>query len=455
MIQFDEWLEERLPGLVGSAHRACVSLVSICLLTVSQFSSPPFSSFFSLHVRDRLLLSSRPCSSSLLFVIAFIFFSSLHLDSPSSFPTLRHQSKQLSILTCNMGVDVPVSRDDYRRQVRQEGNKFTHLSNLENPRSGSDWEYADILTFRVLLKMSDVAKSDNEYPSFLSTHLKEARNRLGVLDDFRSLITIIQGKKWNSLPRAEVRRGKESGSFLGCLDQAVEQERLSRAPSAPERERRNTEPVRYAPLPDEEDEVSSSDSSHTSDVSHEDQTTINRQIKSEFLINSLILDYLQLLELYISDPKDQRKPRLEWSKNPENFEFPIPNSSTLSTRNDGGLIYRSCTNGKWARARPLSCYCSVEVSTSGLTSPQVSLLNGFLQAKSAFHIDGKKTETYAQESSQIIGMIHQRERNVRELGPEARVHPGYVPPQCPTWTLLILKATGSCPSFPSLNTGST
>lgn len=331
-----------------------------------------------------------------------------------------------------MGVEVPHNRDDYIRQVRQQGNKFTHLSKLENPRSGSDWNYADLLTFRVLLKESTFAKSDKEYPSFLNTHIKEARKRLGVSDDFQSLATILRGKKWNSSPRAEVRRGKEFGSFLGFLDEAVEQEPLSRPPIASDREPRNTKPVQYALLPDEEGELSSSDSSHTSDVSHEDQTTINKQIKSELLVNSLIIQYLQLLELYISDPKDQRKPRLEWSMKQENFEFQVPNSATLSTRNDGGLIYRHCANGKWARARPLSCYCSVEVSASELTSPQVSLLNGFLQAKSAFHIEGKKIETYAQESSQIIGMIHQRERNARELGPEARVHSAYVTPQCPT-----------------------
>lgn len=221
-----------------------------------------------------------------------------------------------------MSVDVPRSRDDYRRQVRQKGNKFTHLSNLENPRSGSDWNYADILTFRVLLKKSNFARSDNEYPSFLNTHIKEARKRLGVSDDFQSLATILRGK-WNSSPRAEVRRGTEFGSFLGFLDEAVEQEPFSRPPSASDRERRNTGPVQYALLPDEEGELSSSDSSHTSDVSHEDQTTINKQIKSELLVNSLIIQYLQLLELHISDLKDQTKPRLEWSMKQENFEFQV------------------------------------------------------------------------------------------------------------------------------------
>lgn len=67
-------------GSGGSAHGAGVSLVSICLPKVSQFSLPPFSSsspfttaliFFSLHDHSHLL-SSRLLSSS-LFTTALIF----------------------------------------------------------------------------------------------------------------------------------------------------------------------------------------------------------------------------------------------------------------------------------------------------------------------------------------------------------------------------------------------
>lgn len=42
-----------------------------------------------------------------------------------------------------------------------------------------------------------------------------------------------------------------------------------------------------------------------------------------------------------------------------------------------------------------------------------------------YHVNGKKVEAYAQEASQIIGMIHQREENARKLGPNARIHEEY------------------------------
>ena len=77
-------------------------------------------------------------------------------------------------------------------------------------------------------------------------------------------------------------------------------------------------------------------------------------------------------------------------------------------------------------------YCSVEASTSIVAAPQVSLLIGFSKAKLVYHVNSKKVEVYAQEASQIIGIIHQREGNARKLGPNARFHEEYVTPRCPT-----------------------
>lgn len=266
-----------------------------------------------------------------------------------------------------MGVIAPKTRQDYMRQVQEEGNRFTPLSDLINPRSGSDWNHAELLTFRVLLKRLEVSKSNIEHPPFLTPHLKEAKIRLGVSDGFQTLLNILREKKWNSLRRTEYRRrGKEFGGFLECLDLAVEEKVLPVAPSMPDRERRNTAPVRHAPLPDDEEELFSSDSSQYSDVSHEDYTTIKQQIKSEPVSNSLIIEYLQSLAICISDPEDQSKSSLDWSVDQENLDFQVPTSSALNTRNDGGLTLRCFTNGKWANTWPLSCYCSVEASTSGL-----------------------------------------------------------------------------------------
>lgn len=239
-----------------------------------------------------------------------------------------------------MGLNVPTNLGDYTRQIRVEGNNFTPLSNLENPRSGSDWNHAVILTFRILLKESGYGDSQ-----FLSAHLKKARNMLGDSDGFRALISILQTKKWNHSPRAELRRsGKEFGSFLNYLDEAIEEQPLFVAPTTSGREKRKTAPVRYpqqsddeveplseeeeALLPDEEEEQSSSEASQSSDVSHEDQTTIKQQIKSESVINSLIIEYLQSLAQCISDSSrsEEISPRMDY----ELGQFRVPSTELVN-----------------------------------------------------------------------------------------------------------------------------
>ncbi|MCJ1269317.1 hypothetical protein MMC22_009208 [Lobaria immixta] len=59
--------------------------------------------------------------------------------------------------------------------------------------------------------------------------------------------------------------------------------------------------------------------------------------------------------------------------------------------------------------------------------PPSLLVTGFSKAKSVYYVNSKKVEVYAQEASQIIGMIHQREGNARKLGPNARIHEDYPP----------------------------
>ncbi|MCJ1269316.1 hypothetical protein MMC22_009207 [Lobaria immixta] len=182
-------------------------------------------------------------------------------------------------------------------------------------RSDSDWNHDDILTFRVLLKESGYGDLQ-----FLSARLKKARDRLGDSDGFRALISILQRNKWNRSPRAELRRsGKEFGSFLNYLDETIEEQPLFVAPSTSGGEKTETAPVRYAqqsddeieplseeeeaPLPDEEEEQSSSEASQSSDVSHEDQITIEQQSPAQC----------------IGDSQDQRKYRLEWTMNQDSL----------------------------------------------------------------------------------------------------------------------------------------
>lgn len=206
---------------------------------------------------------------------------------------------------------VPHSADDYYRQVQGQGNRFTPLLKLINPRSGSDWNHADLLTFRVLLRTCHFAN-----PAFLKTHLEEAKRRLKNSDDFQALMAVLREDNWNLSPRTELSRsGKEFGLFLGFLDEAVEEphdeQLLSGAPGVSAREKRNTGPVQYAPLPNEEEEPFNSGSSQTSDVSHEEQIKLKQQIKSESVANTLIIVYLQTLARCISDPKDESNERLD------------------------------------------------------------------------------------------------------------------------------------------------
>lgn len=314
-------------------------------------------------------------------------------------------------------MNAPKDAADYNRQVTNAGGKFVHLSTLEKPESGSKWSSADILTFRVVLTTRDDA-----YPSVLKDFLSVADQRLNTTA-FRNIVAVVKTRPWQYSPRNKLREnGNEFGSFLCHLAEVLEPPCSSEGLRVSDRLKTDKNLPQYYPPSDveadsgaEEQEQEQSESSDNSDRSHEDQDTINRQNKSEMVTGCLIIEYLQSLAQCTKGPDDQEV-HLEWTTDEDTFQFQVPSGSSLTSRNDGGLVYRCLdSQGRWTRAKPLCCYCSIEASICTRTL-SVTLAKHVLQAKAAHNTNGKKIDVLAQEVSQIIGMIHQREQSARDAG---------------------------------------
>lgn len=266
-----------------------------------------------------------------------------------------------------MAIDIPKDIRSYKRAVKAAGINFVPLSRLETPSCGSKWNFADILTFRVILQ-----KQNDEFPSFFY-HLRSETGEKLKSKAFRNVAALVAESAWEGSPRDKLRRiGQEFGSFLSYLAEVLEEPWSSQRVPVPDRPKRD-KPLQqyYMPSDEEEDSAHSvtsteeqeremAESSDDSDRSHEDQDTLNRQNKSETVTNCLIVEYLQTLASCTSG-SDDRKFHLEWTTDQDAFQFQVPTESGLNTRNDGGLVHRRLdAKGKWARVEPLSCYCSIE-----------------------------------------------------------------------------------------------
>lgn len=324
-------------------------------------------------------------------------------------------------------MDLLVPEDEKRYRILAERTKFTSLSTLETPLAGSKWDLPEILTFRVLRN-----KGTSDYPQFLSLFYHDATTTLNDWEDFRNLVDILRERDWANSSRTKLRRiGKDFGPFLSHLAEVIEEKPLARKlPTMTTRQSARVSNMNdkapEATLPDKKEELDvsrasdedqSSGSSEATASSFENQPTLAQQVKTETVPNALIIEYLQSLAMCICESDDQRNFCLEWSTNQDNLQFPIPKGKFVKTRNDGGLVNRSIApRGNWTRVLPLTCYCSIEASFSAFASLQISVLNDFLKAKAVHVVEAKKREVYAQEASQMIGMIHQREENAGHAG---------------------------------------
>lgn len=319
-------------------------------------------------------------------------------------------------------MNVPRDSKSYERFVKAAGHNFVHLSNLERPGSGSKWNLTDILTFRVLYN-----RHEDDFPPILKPLRSVADKRLKS-KAFRAIVGLVEKQVWKGTPHDELQRiGKDFGSFLSYLAEALETPWTIKEVEVSARPRRDIPQAEYKQESDDEEdlfdfEASADDqeeviaeSSDDSDRSHEDQDTLDRQNKSETVTSALIMEFLKSLAKCTRN-SDDRKFRLEWTTDQDTFEFEVPTRAGLVSKNDGGLVHRSLDPyGNWARMTPLSCYCSIEASI-WTHIPSVLLAKHVLQAKAAHFANGKRIVVYAQEVSQIIGMIHQREENSRNSG---------------------------------------
>lgn len=266
-------------------------------------------------------------------------------------------------------MSVPENPRSYHSQVKAAGSNFHPLLTWNTPESGSNWSHAHILTFRVTLKTQE-----DGYPPILRDFLPAAKSKLKA-QAFHKIVELIALKPWLDLPRDKLREmGGEFGSFLSHLGEVDEKPWSSQTVRASDRPKKDTPLPQDYPLSDEDEDVNRSGTSaeeqeweisgrsDNSDRSLEDQDTLNRQNKSETVTSCLIMEYLQSLAQCTRGP-DDREFHLEWTTDQDAFRFPIPTELSVISINDGGLVHRrKDAQKRWARVKPLSCYCSIEVS---------------------------------------------------------------------------------------------
>ncbi|MCJ1260621.1 hypothetical protein MMC22_000483 [Lobaria immixta] len=283
---------------------------------------------------------------------------------------------------------LPQDAATYAQQKRQAGTDFIPLSSWDNPVSGSAWSRVQNLTFRVLLKPR------TRLPDFLDSYSSEIAGKLEV----------------SGFPPHHViyREAKEFASFL--CDLAEMSEQLPRRRASHQMTTRGAVNPAASPKPashtssDENDEEIQSLASSTDSMSVDsnersasqggssfgNQSTIDAEKKIEAVTNHLIIDFLRSVS-YCANDDDNRPFYLEWAISQDNFTFTVPrmmedwSTESQTPKNTGPVNTRECVI---ARLR---------------------------YAKAQYDVEGKPDYVYAQQVSQIIGMIHQREESSRRL----------------------------------------
>ena len=268
----------------------------------------------------------------------------------------------------------PRSKTEYQEQCNSKG--YTPLSSW-TLRSGSEWRYEELLTFRVLYQQ----RGKLRHPDFLEHNILKAKKILNKSQDFKHALRLLYTRDWQKLPHKVLRRqGKVFGNFFCLLAELMEKEPQTATPRKSERNK-NKEPSslssgrgaqKAAVTPAQGSQSSSSESPAVSSgmsessVDYSDAKSLQLQKKSEAVANTIILDMLGSLSACTSnDDEDRGSSQFEWATDQDNFNFKVPKGKYVNTRNDGGLVRRFFDSaGLWTRESAHLCYCSIEVRHS-------------------------------------------------------------------------------------------
>jgi hypothetical protein len=249
-----------------------------------------------------------------------------------------------------------------------------HRLNIE---AGSRWGLHEIGTFKLLRQ-----RNGKGVPFSLTNYILEATRRVEESQEIQNALTLL-ASDWRRHNRSDLLRlAGIFAPFFSLLAEVLEQP----ATPNPDRPNRGSANASASAIIDSEAVSESSQSSLSSEPgsspseppakrfretrsadsyhpSHQsDQSTYDRQVKSEFTTNACVFHFLQCVtESTRNNDDDTASFRLEWSLTQDTFTVDTPRSQFSST-NDGNLVYRDRSSGEWKRRTDLS-YCSIEVIT--------------------------------------------------------------------------------------------
>ena len=248
-----------------------------------------------------------------------------------------------------------------------------HRTEIE---AGSHWGLREIGSFKLLRQ-----RCGARFPVSLQDDAAEALRRVGESQDIQNAVNLLTSN-WRRHNRSELLRlAGTFAPFFSLLAEVLEQ------PATPNSNRylRRADDVFNTAIPEVAGQSSQSSSfsgppsspleppakrfreTHSADSYHpsqqSDQSTYDRQIKSEFTTNACAFNFLQCVTESTRNNGDKGSFRLEWALTQDTFSVETPRSQFSST-NDGNLVYRDGSFGYWKRGTSLS-YCSIEVILCG------------------------------------------------------------------------------------------
>jgi hypothetical protein len=251
--------------------------------------------------------------------------------------------------------------------------------------AGSRWGLREIGSFKLLRE-----RFARITPDALNNYISEATRRVGESQDIQNAVKLL-ASNWRQHTRSDLLRlAGIFAPFFSLLAELLEQPDLP-GPDRPTRASASAaSAIAYAEVVSESSQSSEPGSSpheppakrlretrsedeDSYQPSHQsDQSTFERQVKSEFTTNACAFHFLECVTESTRN-NDDAKPsfRLEWSLTQDTFTVDTPRSQFSST-NDGNLVYRDSSSGVWTRRTGIS-YCSIEVIKN--ESPSHSLVS--------------------------------------------------------------------------------
>ncbi|KAG4024928.1 hypothetical protein MFRU_083g00020 [Monilinia fructicola] len=272
------------------------------------------------------------------------------------------------------------------------------LENRTDIPAGSYWGRGEIESFKILRVRQ---QRTNMLLRQLHRFTDDATQRVNQSQDIQNAIHFL-GTDWRIHNAADLLTlGGKFAPFFTLLADVLQQPETPQ----PDRQLRNRETYQ-SPSPATSTSTSSSpsqppakriritNSAESYIYSQEtDQSTHDRQRKSEITTNACIYTLLNCIAENTRREDDETTFRLEWTITQDTFHVAEKKPYEFSSTNDGNLVYRDRSSGQWKRRGKIS-YCSIE-------------------AKSTYTSDTEDSPLEGQEAAHIIGMLSQQLSNLQ------------------------------------------